>query len=275
MIKGLIQLKFAFMLTVLCGCAASGEAKLNASNNAMLTNSSAGCGIMQVGSGDFLTKHIHVLNQERTYHLRIPSSYDHNRAYPVIFRWHGAGGDGLSGGLGIEYSAGEDAIIVSADGLDKYWRYNNDSIDLQLFDSLLETISNQYCIDSSRIFSVGFSVGGSFSNFLACVRGDVLRASAAIAGGLAGEQCKGKVASWFLHDVDDDAVPIAKGKAVRDRALAINGCTTNTVDEGNGCVRYQGCDTAPVVWCESKGFGHNTRGDYAPAQVWTFFQSMH
>jgi polyhydroxybutyrate depolymerase len=139
---------------------------------------------------------------------------------------------------------------------------------------MLEIVSDQYCIDSHRIFSYGFSLGGLFTNLLACERGDVLRATAAIASGLAGNNCKGKVASWFLHDTDDDAILIARGKAARERAVAANGCSTNTVDEGNGCVRYQGCDATPVVWCESKGFGHNIRGDYAPAQVWKFFQSL-
>lgn len=218
---------------------------------------------------------IRVLDQDRKYHLRIPSTYDPDRAYPFIFRWHGAGGNGLSGGLDIEQSAKEDAIIVSADGLNNYWDvYTADSVDLQFFDKMLETLSSQYCIDRHRVFSYGFSVGGTFSNLLACRRSSVLRASAAVAGGLFVNNCEGKVAAWFLHDQDDDAVAITKGKAARDRALTANGCSTDTADVGNGCARYQGCDEAPVVWCESKGIGHNIRGDFAPAQVWKFFETL-
>jgi hypothetical protein len=55
----------------------------------------------------------------------------------------------------------------------------------------------------------------------------------------------------------------------------MNGCSTETVSEGDGCVRYLGCETAPVVWCESKGFGHNIRDDFAPAKVWKFFENLH
>ena len=272
--KSGLQLTYAFILTFVCTCSVASPPKLNELISVAAPNRSAGCGMMQEGSEKFMQKRISVLNQDRSYLLLIPKSYDPNRAYPLIFRWHGSGGDGLSGGLGIEYSASEDAIIVSADGLDKYWRIEAESIDLHLFDSMLEMVSNQYCIDSNRIFSYGFSAGGTFSNLLACERGDVLRASAAIASGLAGKNCKGKVATWLLHDINDDAVPIAKGRAVRDWAIATNGCSTNAMDEGDGCVRYQGCDAAPVVWCESTGFGHNIRGDYAPAQVWKFFQSL-
>lgn len=275
MIKVTSPLIVALMLIIVCMCAACSPSQPVASKKPLVSQRITGCGIAQKGTGSFVPRNVRLLSQDRTYHLRIPSTYDPNRKYPLIFRWHGAGGNASSGGLNIEYSAGNDAIIVSADGLNNFWDvYTADSVDLRFFDAMLKTISNQYCIDSHRIFSYGFSVGGTLSNSLACQRSDVLRASAAVASGLFINNCKGKVATWLLHDVDDGAVPIAKGKSVRDRALARNGCSTDTVDEGNGCVRYQGCDAAPVVWCESKGFGHNTRGDYAPAQVWTFFQSL-
>jgi poly(3-hydroxybutyrate) depolymerase len=266
----------ALLLVIVCFSAEFSHANTieNETDSALVNKRSAGCGITQVGTGKFMQMKIRVLDQDRKYHLLVPTNYDPNRAYPLIFRWHGAGGNGLRGGLGIEYSAKDNAIVVSAAAMGKYWRIYSDSIDLHLFDSMLDTISSQYCIDRNRIFSYGFSVGGTFSNLLACERGDVLRASATIASGFAGGNCKGKVATWLLHDQNDDAVPIAKGEAVRERAVATNGCSTNTIEEANGCLRYQGCDAAPVVWCESKGFGHNIRGDYAPAQVWKFFQSL-
>jgi polyhydroxybutyrate depolymerase len=278
MIKAASQFSYALIFTLLCSCSAASPPKLNGLSGETAPNPSMGCGIAQQGSfklnGKFVSIKTQVLGQERKYHLRLPRFYDPNRAYPLIFRWHGAGGNGLSGGLGIEFSARDSAIIVSADGLNNFWQIYADSADLPFFDNMLESISNQYCVDRNRVFSFGFSAGGTFSNLLACERSDVLRASAAIASGITTNTCKGKVATWLLHDRNDDAVLIAEGEAARERAIAVNGCSTSTVDEGNGCVRYQGCDAAPVVWCESKGFGHNIRGDFAPAQVWKFFQSL-
>jgi polyhydroxybutyrate depolymerase len=217
---------------------------------------------------------IRVLGLIRTYYLRVPGSYDPNRAYPLIFRWHGSGGNGLSGGLGIEFSSGNDAIVVGGDGLNREWNSEADSADLLFFDRMLETIEKRYCVDRDRVFSYGFSSGAYFTNLLACERGEVLRASAAIAGGLRGVNCRGRVARWFLHDSEDHGVPIAEAMAVRDRALAANGCSKDAVELGEGCVRYKGCEDAPVVWCQSKGFGHNIRGDFAPARVWKFFRNL-
>lgn len=227
-----------------------------------------------IGTGHFDSTAIRVLDRERTYQLRVPGGYDPDRAYPLIFRWHGRGGDGLSGGLDIERSSGNDAIVVGADGLDKTWSAGAD--DLAFFDSMLEAIEKRYCIDRGRVYSYGFSAGAYFTNRLACERGDVLRASAAVAGGPAHRgECRGKAAAWFLHDADDDTVPIAQGRAALQRVLAANGCAAETVDRGEGCVSYRGCGAEPVVWCQSSGFGHDVRGDFAPARVWKFFRDLH
>ena len=275
MIKIVANFSSALIFSILCGCVAASPPK----SNQQTSNPSTGCGALQQNTllkhtGNFMPRTIQVLDQARRYHLRVPSDYDPSRAYSLIFRWHGAGGNGLSGGLNIEYSAKNDAIIVSADGMNNVWDVKTGSADLAFFDNMLQTISSQYCIDNKRIFSYGFSVGGSFSNLLACERSDVLRASAAVASGLLSDACKGKVATWLLHDINDEVVPISKGKAVLERVTAANGCNANTADEGNGCVRYAGCDAAPVVWCESKGLGHDIRGDFAPAKVWQFFQQF-
>lgn len=264
------------MFMLFCLCAACSRAEPLEPKKPQASQRSIGCGIAQTGTGSFVQMKMRVLDLDRSYQLRVPRSYDPNRQYPLIFRWHGAGGNSLSGGLGIESSAKDDAIIVSGEGLNNFWDvYTADSVDLRFFDAMLKTISSKYCIDRERVFSYGFSVGGTLSNSLACRRSDVLRASAAVASGLFINHCQGNVATWLLHDINDDVVAIAKGKAVRDRAIARNGCSTNTIDEGNGCVRFKGCDATPVVWCESKGFGHNIRGDFAPAQAWKFFQGFH
>lgn len=231
---------------------------------------STGCGMAATGTGTFVPMSIRSLGRDRTYHLRVPGTYDPNRAYPLIFRWHGRGGDGLSGGLDIESSAGNDALVAGADGFNKTWGAD----DLALFDGMLEEIETHYCVDRGRIYSYGFSAGGYFTNYLACMRGDVLRASAAVAGGPRSGECRGNAAAWFLHDADDEAVPIAQGRDALHRVLAANACSASTVNEGEGCVRYQGCDAAPVVWCQSSGFGHDIRGDFAPARVWKFFQEL-
>ena len=61
------------------------------------------------------------------------------------------------------------------------WRGNLPA-DLAFFDALITRVKSQLCIDNKRIFSLGFSGGGSFSGVLGCRRTDI-RAIASAGGG--------------------------------------------------------------------------------------------
>jgi polyhydroxybutyrate depolymerase len=245
---------------------------------------SAGCSKAKRGSGEFERLSLRAAGRDRTYYVRVPTSYQASRAYPLVFRWHGTSGDGLSGGLDIEYPAGDDAIVVGADGLVqpeepdvKGWGRSTEADDLALFDAMYQQLSEDYCVDLKRVFSYGFSAGGGMTNMLSCKRGDTLRASAAIAGYVWGDlsACDTPVAAWFLHDRDDDAVSIAQGRDGRDLAIARNECASTTKPAAGGCVSYDGCKPGfPVIWCETQGLGHNIAGETAPAQVWAFFAGL-
>jgi polyhydroxybutyrate depolymerase len=237
---------------------------------------SDGCGKGAAVSGSFVTRTRSIAERERTYHVRLPDGYDPNRAYPVVFRWHGRGGNGLSGGLGIEWAAGRDVIVAAADGLDTMWTAGSEEVDLALFDAMLDELSREACIDPARIFAYGFSAGGGFTNALGCKRASVIRAIAAIAGfDRADARCDSQpMAAWFLHDRDDLAVPIDLGRSARARNLRRNGCASEGEMHGD-CTFYRGCrDGYPVVWCETGGLGHDIRGDSAPWEVWQFFSRL-
>src|SRR5690606_24862323 len=151
---------------------------------------SDGCGQASPASGEFEQRELEVERETRIFHLLVPDSYDPDRAYPLVFRFHGSGGDGLSGGLGIEFSSREDAIIVAPNGLNNSWSPRNHDTDVAFFDAMLETIADEYCIDLGRVYSYGFSAGGSFTNLLGCVRGNALRATASIASAYREGSCQ-------------------------------------------------------------------------------------
>ncbi len=146
-----------------------------------------------------------------------------------------------------------------------------------LFDAMLSEVSNNYCVDANRVFSFGYSSGSFMSHSLACVRGDVLRGVATIAGRSAGQNCVGSVASLLIHDRDDPTVAIGASEAARDRDLERNGCdaTVPTTPSGNEpCELYAGCTSGlPVVWCETQGMGHSRQDSLAAPAFWSFLSS--
>lgn len=237
---------------------------------------SSGCGKAAADpQGQFTKKTIRAADMDRTYYVYVPEQYDPTRAYPVVFRFHGTTGNGLSGGLDIEKVAPKDMIVIAPDGQMNTWTWMQKEI--ALFDGLSAWVGEQYCIDKGKQFVFGFSAGAGVSQLLSCVRGNVLRGLGAIAGynAYGNRTCQGQVAGWHVHDSTDTAAPIAGGRAARDALLKMNGCSMESEPAGDTCVRYRGCaEGHPVVWCETSGMGHNIRGDYAPGEVWKFFSAL-
>lgn len=237
---------------------------------------SEGCGRGGVaGSGAFEQHVVRMGSSTRTYQVRVPSTYRADRAYPLVFRWHGWGGTGLSEGLAIESAAKDDAIVVAPDGRDRGWTFLSGPEDLALYDAMYETLTRTHCIDLSRVFAYGFSAGGSVTLALSALRAQQLRGVAVIAAFDVPIPGDAPVAAWLLHDRDDDAVSFHHGEAARDRLLDRNHCSRSASPIGDGCRRYLHCaEGFPVVWCETHGLGHNIAGDSAPAQVWRFFSEL-
>jgi len=227
----------------------------------------------------------------RTYVLSVPQGYDGSTAMPLVFAWHGLGGDGALARLyfGVEQEADGGAIFAYPDGLpiesqggEPGWDLSADGIDVAFFDQLLAELSAAYCVDGARVFSIGHSYGGYMTNRLGCSRADVLRGVGPVAGGppFGGGQspCTGSMAAFMTHGTFDETVEVDQGIAARDGYLERAGCTmTSAAVEPSPCVAYEGCaaDT-PVVWCEHDTPAENAHGwpDFVATGLWDFLTTL-
>jgi poly(3-hydroxybutyrate) depolymerase len=220
--------------------------------------------------------------------MTLPTNYSSSQQYPVVFAWHYHSGTAqqiMSGGYyGIRtnfpnaiYVAGQGLPITADGGVDYAWQ-NTNGRDIAFTRALISWLEANYCVDTSRLFSTGFSYGGLMSDTIACQMGDVFRAIGAMAGGLFGStsSCTGaRIAAWMTHGDADTTVPISTGQAARDMVLANNHCgtTTQAVDP-SPCVAYDGCDSGyPVVWCQVAGGTHSIPS-YSATAIATFFKQF-
>jgi len=253
------------------------------------------------GKTPTLTSGSHTIQsgQSRSYIVRIPSGYDNSHPYRLIFAFHWNGGTmqdidggGSSGATwsyyGLQAQANNSTIFVAAQGLNNGWA-NSGGADLKLTDDLIKLIEGDLCVDTTQVFSVGFSYGGSMSYELACARPTIFRAVAVYSGGVL-SGCDGgtqPVAYLGIHGVSDGTLNISGGRSMRDRFVMNNGCTPMSPPEpsaGSGkhtCTSYQGCKAGyPVEWCAFDG-GHTPGnvdggGDdgaktWTKGEVWKFF----
>jgi poly(3-hydroxybutyrate) depolymerase len=225
---------------------------------------------------------VQVNGTARKYWLWVPSGYDPNKSIPLIFAWHGSGGDGdevRRTYFYLEPAVGNGAIIIYPDGLpvnggSTGWDLAAEGIDVKFFDALLASVSQDYCIDRTRVFSTGYSFGGMFSYALACSRGNQLRGIAPTAGAFFGRtaKCPTPVPAWIAHAPNDDIVNYSSAQSARDVWLSTNGCgTTTTPTSPNPCVAYE-CADAPVHWCIHNE-GHEWPS-FAAEGIWAFFSSL-
>jgi poly(3-hydroxybutyrate) depolymerase len=219
----------------------------------------------------------------REYIIKLPSSYDAHHPYRLIFAFHGMMYDAASvdsGGApskegpyyGIEPMAGGGAIFVAAQALSTSWLNAND---IPYVNAMIARFEAQLCIDESRIFATGFSMGAIQTIALGCAEGDVFRAIAPMSGEVMGT-CAGthRIAYWGSHGTSDPTIKIANGRAARDTFRTIDHCTTQTVAGApSGCVNYQGCDTGyPVSWCEFDGV--HEPPPFSGEAIWAFLSQF-
>jgi polyhydroxybutyrate depolymerase len=250
---------------------------------------SAGCGNKSnPSSGRF---NITVGGAAREDILTLPDNYDTNRPYRLVFGFHGAkysadwvatgqapaGGVALSGpffGIASESAGSTIFVAPQASGT---WGDG----DLAFVDAMLAQFEDQLCIDKSRIFSVGFSMGAIMTIRIACARSTVFRAVAPMSGSLPSPCPTGQhIAYWASHATNDQTIPIAQGQAARDEFVKRNHCGTQTsAPDANNCITYQDCDPGyPAIWCTFTGTSSGQNGHepapFAGPAIWKFLAPL-
>ncbi|MBF6598493.1 MAG: hypothetical protein ITF98_09765 [Fermentimonas sp.] len=143
---------------------------------------------------------------ERKYTIDIPEDYDKNKTYRLIFAMHMMGGNMQTmvdqNFYGLKTYAerdGVDVIFVAPEGYTDRspWRGRDDK-DHIFFADMLELFKDKLSIDTSRVFSCGFSFGAMFTYSLSLAFQDDLRAVACYAP-----------ANWNIYLPENTGKPLA------------------------------------------------------------------
>ena len=213
---------------------------------------------------------------DRYYILYLPTHYDPDRPWPLVLALHPNGGDtgfwdDTDGDRAIRTLAKQDAIVVLAQSHQGEWR-DDVSLEEAYFEHVIAELKNGLCVDENRIFSMGFSGGGSFSGVLGCTRTDI-RAIASAGAVIYFDEatCVGAPAAWVSIGVNE---LIEAREDFRDHWVTTGACVATSQPTAPApCVAYDDCapDT-PVHYCEHPG-GHEWP-DFATQAVWDFFKQF-
>ena len=164
---------------------------------------------------------VDVGGQAREAVVHIPQGADDATPLPLVLGFHGFGGttSDLEGDTGLFDKADSEGFVVAlpvATGNPSRWDVRDrDSPDLAFVDALLAELEARICIDPSRIYATGFSMGGEMANAVGCSRPDRFAAIAPVAGVYAPrwrDICSGEpVPVVGFHGVLDPVVPYEGG----------------------------------------------------------------
>src|SRR5512141_947662 len=146
---------------------------------------SSGCSVTNPPTGTSIDGTMTVGGQARTYRLSVPTDTKSGEPLPLVFVFNGVGGTGVQAQQWFQLETGHRAIFIYPDALPNSttsgqiaWVFDRTGIDVAYFDALVTFLTQNYCIDNSRIFALGASSGAIMSNMLGCFRGNILRAIA-------------------------------------------------------------------------------------------------
>ena len=126
----------------------------------------------------------------RSYYLSMPSISNENNPSPLIINLHGYGGNAtqqLYYSQMNEFALEQNIAVVYPQGNFNSWNVytfwdNNNSDDVGFIEKMIDTIINEFDIDSDRVYACGMSNGGYMSYRLACDLSDKIAAFGSVTG---------------------------------------------------------------------------------------------
>jgi hypothetical protein len=227
-------------------------------------------------------------NKDRLVILDVPEDYDPTKPYRLIFSWRQMGGSDTGNATGLypaingpnfdaksyayfglrreALNAKQPAIFVApdTDPAGSLWSYDKDAV---YFDDLLKLLTENLCIDESRVFTTGFSYGAMMSYGLSNGRASKLRAAVTMAPSQFGPTTGTTPIAYMSTTGIDDTMcrwgnDTSGGKGCVVQHAKTNGCTIGTIPEAakgskkHVCYDFEGCKAGyPVKVCTFDG-GH-------------------
>lgn len=165
----------------------------------------------------------------RNYYIYTPSSYRQDRAMPLVLAFHGGRGRGdrFAQNTGLNDLAEQKSfIVVYPNGANNHWNDGRNTLDprLQRVDdvsfvaAVIDDVARFKNIDSRRIYAVGTSNGGFFTQRLACEMSDRIAGFASVSATLPKSiqsTCNPRRASipiLMINGTADDIVPWRGGR---------------------------------------------------------------
>jgi poly(3-hydroxybutyrate) depolymerase len=257
---------------------------------------------------------ITVNGSQRRYILSVPTTYVNTTPYKLILGIHALNSNDKSvyseKYYGLQPLSNNTTIFAAPNGVngstpcsgtgvgDSNCGWPSGNNNMQLMDAVVKAVTDNFCVDTNRIFATGWSYGASMSYEVGCerplggptatatcgVRAIALYAVAQMSG-----SCKPStsypVAMYLSHGTHDSVLGYSGGVTLAQNWSNADACTWQTptqVTSGTHvCTKMAGCKAGyPVEFCSFNGDhtaypdSGNESNSWGPQEVWTFLSQF-
>ena len=184
----------------------------------------------------------------RSYRLAVPAGYRPSVATPLILLFHGSGSNAVQTSIYTQLpkrAARDGSLVATPDGLDGRWQVSAPGAttdDLTFVSDLIADLSSRYCVDRTRIYAAGISLGSEFSAIVGCTRRDHIAAVGLVAAEFLLRPCTGPLPVIAFHGTADPIVAYRSG----DTGTALPGIPVIGVEQNlSHWARLDRCSPRP------------------------------
>jgi len=172
---------------------------------------SAGCASAEAAAGDF-GRTLSVAGAERTYVVHAPAGLEPSVPAPLVIAFPAAEMSaeafaGVSNLPATADAAGFLLVVLNAAGAPPSWG----AADPGFAEAVLEAVSAERCVDTSRVFLAGYSSGGGAAQAATCALDGRVAALAAVASTFG--RCRANTPLIAFHGTEDPVVPFEDAAA--------------------------------------------------------------
>lgn len=187
-----------------------------------------------------ITESIDVDGTTREYIAYIPEKYTGLEPVPLVFAFHGFGGNMSSSYENSQFhkiAEKENFIVVHPNGISNKWNAvsSQSNIDLTFVETMIEHFKESYNIESKQIYSSGMSNGAYFSFLLACELSDKIAGIGAVAGLM--------FKPVFTNCDPSSSMPIIQIHGTKDELVDYN----NVEEVLNFWINHNMTDETPII----------------------------
>ncbi len=144
-------------------------------------------------------------------------------------------------------AAAAGSLVATPDAIAGNWQLSvpdAPTSDLEFISALISNLSSRYCVDRSRVYAAGISLGSEFAAIVGCTASDHIAAIGLVAAEFLLKPCAGPLPVVAFHGTADPLVPYQNGgTGLSFPGVHLPGAVANMSDWAS----FDGCAAAPQV----------------------------